>query len=211
MSGSGTISVDEAARRLGISRASAYSGVKGGKIPSIRIGRRLLIPLHAFNEMLGIIPDVATSPAKASQEGEPIPTPPRLDPRPQTPRLPAVPGVHEHHLRRDVGLMKRWRPLARTHDDLLDHINLLKLRLPVLIRSGVYFLYRGHELQYIGQSVSIFRRIYDHLSAGVDFDSFAFVEFDPSELLEWEARYIAKFEPPLNGGKFRDQSRRGAS
>lgn len=49
-----TITVEEAARRLGINRNSAYEGVKRGEIPVVRIGRRLLVPLAPFERMLGL-------------------------------------------------------------------------------------------------------------------------------------------------------------
>ena len=39
-----TYTVDEASIMLGLSRNSAYEGVARGDIPSIRVGRRLLIP-----------------------------------------------------------------------------------------------------------------------------------------------------------------------
>lgn len=38
-----TITVDEAARLLGISRGAAYEAVRAGAIPTLRIGRRLLV------------------------------------------------------------------------------------------------------------------------------------------------------------------------
>ena len=47
-----TMTVDETAIELGISRNAAYEAVKRGEIPSIRIGRRLLIPKAAFDRML---------------------------------------------------------------------------------------------------------------------------------------------------------------
>ena len=46
-----TISVEEAGRILGISRMAAYQAVWRGQIPSIRIGRRVLVPLAKLNEM----------------------------------------------------------------------------------------------------------------------------------------------------------------
>jgi excisionase family DNA binding protein len=46
----GTIS--EAARMLGISRGGAYEAAKRREIPTIRIGRRLLVPLAALERML---------------------------------------------------------------------------------------------------------------------------------------------------------------
>jgi excisionase family DNA binding protein len=39
-----TLTVEEAAALLGISRAFAYEAVRRGEIPSIRIGRRVLVP-----------------------------------------------------------------------------------------------------------------------------------------------------------------------
>ena len=47
------VTVNETAKMLGISRNSAYEGVRRGEIPSIRIGKRLLIPRLALEEMLG--------------------------------------------------------------------------------------------------------------------------------------------------------------
>jgi excisionase family DNA binding protein len=47
-----TVSVDEAARMIGISRALAYDAVGRGEIPTIRIGRRLLVPRAQLAAML---------------------------------------------------------------------------------------------------------------------------------------------------------------
>ena len=49
-----TLSVEDAAELLRISRASAYQGVKAGEIPSIRVGRRILVPTAALLTMLGV-------------------------------------------------------------------------------------------------------------------------------------------------------------
>ena len=49
-----TMSVEEAGKVLGISRASAYEGVRAGEIPSIRIGRQTLVPTAAVRWMLGL-------------------------------------------------------------------------------------------------------------------------------------------------------------
>jgi excisionase family DNA binding protein len=46
-----TIGVEEAGNRLGISRNSAYEAAKRGEIPTIKIGRRLLVPEAAFERM----------------------------------------------------------------------------------------------------------------------------------------------------------------
>ncbi len=47
-----TLTVEEAAATLGISRAFAYESVARGDIPSIRIGRRILVPKAALEKML---------------------------------------------------------------------------------------------------------------------------------------------------------------
>jgi excisionase family DNA binding protein len=48
-----TITVEEAARLLGISRSTAYECVKSGEIPSIRFRRRIVIVSSAVDAMLG--------------------------------------------------------------------------------------------------------------------------------------------------------------
>ena len=47
-----TMTVEEAAVVLGISRATAYDAVSRGEIPCIRIGRRILIPKVALAKLL---------------------------------------------------------------------------------------------------------------------------------------------------------------
>lgn len=45
-------SVDALAEDLGISRQSAYAGLRDGTIPSIRLGKRFVIPRAAIAEWL---------------------------------------------------------------------------------------------------------------------------------------------------------------
>jgi excisionase family DNA binding protein len=45
-------SVDDLARELGISRQKTYTELRSGKIPSIRLGRRFIIPRAAIAEWL---------------------------------------------------------------------------------------------------------------------------------------------------------------
>jgi excisionase family DNA binding protein len=47
-----TLTVEEAATLLGISRAFAYEAVTRGEVPSIRIGRRILVPKVALERLL---------------------------------------------------------------------------------------------------------------------------------------------------------------
>ena len=47
-----TYTLNEAARRLGISRALAYEAAHRGELPVCRIGRRLLVPRAALVRLL---------------------------------------------------------------------------------------------------------------------------------------------------------------
>ena len=47
-----TLTVDEAARCLGIGRNSAYEAIARGEIPVVKIGKRLLVPRHALERLL---------------------------------------------------------------------------------------------------------------------------------------------------------------
>jgi excisionase family DNA binding protein len=49
-----TISVECAAKLLGVSRSSAYRAAANGQLPTISFGRRLLVPTHRLLEMLGL-------------------------------------------------------------------------------------------------------------------------------------------------------------
>ncbi len=47
------LTIEEAAHLLRISRGSAYLAARGGEIPTIRIGRRLLVPRAKLLQLLG--------------------------------------------------------------------------------------------------------------------------------------------------------------
>jgi len=47
-----TLTVNEAADKLGISRAGAYAAAQRGDLPSIRVGGRVLIPRAQFDRLL---------------------------------------------------------------------------------------------------------------------------------------------------------------
>jgi len=55
-----TYSVEEAAKVLGVGRASAYELVHTGRLPHIQIGRRMLISRAVLREFLGLPPDENT-------------------------------------------------------------------------------------------------------------------------------------------------------
>jgi excisionase family DNA binding protein len=46
------LTVEEAAELLGLSRSTAYDAVRTGDLPSIRIGRRILIPRARLEALL---------------------------------------------------------------------------------------------------------------------------------------------------------------
>jgi len=47
-----TVTVTEVAKMLGISKMTAYSAVRDGSIPSVRVGRRVLVPKAALERLL---------------------------------------------------------------------------------------------------------------------------------------------------------------
>jgi excisionase family DNA binding protein len=53
-SGPLTLTVEEAGRLLGISRGAAYRAAACGQIPTIRLGRRLLVPTARLHQLLGL-------------------------------------------------------------------------------------------------------------------------------------------------------------
>jgi excisionase family DNA binding protein len=48
-----TYTVEEAAALLGIARGTAYEAARDGSLPTIRLGRRLLVPRARLAELLG--------------------------------------------------------------------------------------------------------------------------------------------------------------
>ena len=61
-----TITVDQAASLLGFGRSAAYEAARRGQLPTRRLGRRLLVPVPAFLEWLGVslTPNNTASPAR---------------------------------------------------------------------------------------------------------------------------------------------------
>jgi excisionase family DNA binding protein len=47
-----TVSVEQAGRILGISRGAAYTRAKDGTLPTIRLGKRLLVPKAGLDKLL---------------------------------------------------------------------------------------------------------------------------------------------------------------
>lgn len=49
-----TQTIDEAAKELGIGRNQAYAAAKRGEIPTIKIGKRILVLREPFKRLLGV-------------------------------------------------------------------------------------------------------------------------------------------------------------
>ena len=49
-----TVTVARTARLLGVSRSTAYSAVRRGQIPTIRVGNRILVPTVAIYRLLDL-------------------------------------------------------------------------------------------------------------------------------------------------------------
>jgi excisionase family DNA binding protein len=68
-----TLSVPEAGRALGIGRTAAYEAARTGQLPTIRIGKRVLVPVVALKRMLsGYAPDNATDQDMSLPLSEPL-------------------------------------------------------------------------------------------------------------------------------------------
>lgn len=63
--------------------------------------------------------------------------------------------------------------------------------------SGVYFLFQGDNLLYVGESVNMRVRIFDHHN--IPFTHYAFIgyETEPMQCV-FEIMYIWKYRPPFN-------------
>jgi excisionase family DNA binding protein len=61
-----TLSIEEAAAILGISRALAYELVRRGDLPQLRLGRRIVVPRKALMEFIDAGAPSAPAPSSAS-------------------------------------------------------------------------------------------------------------------------------------------------
>jgi excisionase family DNA binding protein len=52
-----TLTIEQAGQLLGISRRSAYRAAATGQIPTLRLGRRLLVPTPRLLQLLGSVPE----------------------------------------------------------------------------------------------------------------------------------------------------------
>ena len=68
-----TLTVTEAAVILQISRSTLYDALRTGDVPSIRIGRRLLVPTARLRDLLGLDAATRVAPSDQLTIGSPLP------------------------------------------------------------------------------------------------------------------------------------------
>lgn len=66
-----TLNIEDAARRLGINRSTAYELVRRGEfpVPIIRLGRRIVVSRHALDALLGVQHAASAGQAQAEDTG----------------------------------------------------------------------------------------------------------------------------------------------
>jgi excisionase family DNA binding protein len=64
-----TLTVEEAGRLCGVSRGVAYQAVAAGEIPSVRLGRRILVPRASLLALLGETAEQSPNASEAAANG----------------------------------------------------------------------------------------------------------------------------------------------
>ena len=54
IAGEATITIEQAAQVLGLGRTAAYDAARRGEFPTRRLGRRIIVPVPALLEWLGV-------------------------------------------------------------------------------------------------------------------------------------------------------------
>jgi hypothetical protein len=103
-----------------------------------------------------------------------------------------------------------------THDDAPTGV-ISSLRLKAMdeileweppVASGVYFLFDGGQLQYVGRAVNVYSRTAQHKKVNsIPFDIWRYIPFLEDDLDAAEAAYIRLYKPPFNLGYDRTKQR----
>lgn len=83
-------------------------------------------------------------------------------------------------------------------DCKLSHDEILKGRVRVASHPGIYILFSGEMVTYVGQSRNVIKRITSHAEKGRAFDSYYVIPCLPDDLDAMERRYIEMLDPPEN-------------
>ena len=77
-----TLTVEQTAKLLGIGRSTAYELVRSGDIPSLRLGRRIVVPLCRIADKLGAPTDAVAAAVTSSAAAPLASLPTKLPPGP---------------------------------------------------------------------------------------------------------------------------------
>jgi excisionase family DNA binding protein len=67
-----TLTVEEAAVILQISRSTLYDALRAGEIPCIRVGRRVLVPTARLRDLLGLGADAPIAASEQPTRSQPV-------------------------------------------------------------------------------------------------------------------------------------------
>jgi hypothetical protein len=104
-------------------------------------------------------------------------------------------------LEREIARLRSFRMQVGIPQDLIKRVpeGRMIFELPSA-SSGVYFLYLGDLLQYIGMSKDVPQRVARHRQNGfLTFDRVLVIPYVESELFEMESWWIKELCPPRNG------------
>lgn len=76
--------------------------------------------------------------------------------------------------------------------------DILNGRVKVTNHPGIYILFSGDKVTYVGQSKNVIKRIASHADKGRPFDSYHVIPCLPCDLEETERYYIDLLSPPEN-------------
>lgn len=111
---------------------------------------------------------------------------------------PLFRGIRDAHLARthSIGIRQALSPSDVPYP--LDQLRWLPIPVPAKSSGivGVYFLWKGPRLMYVGQSTNVGKRMYDHKGRGHTLATCMRVE--PRELLRQERLYISQYQPAHN-------------
>lgn len=66
-----TLTVDETALILQISRSTLYDALRAGEVPCIRVGRRVLVPTARLRDLLGLGADARIAASEQPTRSQP--------------------------------------------------------------------------------------------------------------------------------------------
>jgi len=97
-----------------------------------------------------------------------------------------------------LAALKSWEVAVLVPDALFDLREKLVMH-SIPQATGVYFLLRENVVVYVGQAVSVLRRVHDHLAEGLKkFDAVAWLAVPPAQMHRVEREWIQRLRPEYN-------------